>query len=93
MMAITGDRDGLSELRKLVQDFDQLEEYREEAEEHFVDLDLFNRIRDVIRCKPGVLQNRMKAELGMDDGHRASRLVTYLEKSGEVRRAKSGKDL
>jgi hypothetical protein len=91
MMAITGDRDGLSELRKLVQDFDQLEEYRAEADEHLVDLDLFNRIRDVIRCKPGVLQNRMKAELVMDDGHRASRLVTYLEKSGEVRRAKSGK--
>ncbi len=91
MMAVTGDRDGLSELRKLVQDFDRLEAYREEAEEHFVDLDLFNRIRDVIRSKPGVLQNRMNAELGTDDGRRASRLVSYLEKSGEVRRAKSGK--
>ena len=91
MMAVTGDRDGLSELRKLVQDFDRLEAYREEAEEHFVDLDLFNRIRDVIRSKPGVLQNRMNAELGTDDGRRVSRLVSYLEKSGEVRRAKSGK--
>ena len=90
MMAIIGDRDGLFELRKLVQDFDHLKAYQEEAEEHFVDLDLFSRIRDVIRCKPGVLQNRMKAELGVDDGRRASRLVSYLEKSGEVRRAKNG---
>lgn len=91
MMAITGDRDGLSDLRKLVQDFDHLKMYREEAAEHFVDLELFNRIRDVIRSDPGVLQNRMKADLGINDGHRASRLVSYLEKSGEVRRTKSGK--
>lgn len=90
MMAITGDRDGLCELRRLVQDFDHLDAYRKEAEEHFVDLDLFNRIRDVIRRKPGVLQNQMKAELGINDGRRASRLVSYLEKSGEVRRAKNG---
>ena len=91
MMAITGDRVGLSELRALVQEFDFLETYREEADEHFIDLDLFNRIRDVIRAKPGVLQNQMKTELGITDGRRASRLVSYLEKSGEVRRAKSGK--
>ena len=91
MMAITGDRDGLSELRALVQEYDFLETYREEADEHFIDLDLFNRIRDVIRAKPGVLQNQMKTELGITDGRRASRLVSYLEKSGEVRRAKSGK--
>lgn len=91
MMAITGDQDGLSELRALVQEFDFLEAYRVETEEHFVDLDLFNRIRDVIRAKPGVLQNRLKTELGIDDGRRTSRLVSYLEKSGELRRAKSGK--
>lgn len=91
MMAITGDQDGLSELSALVQEFDFLEAYRVEAEEHFVDLDLFNRIRDVICAKPGVLQNRLKTELGIDDGRRTSRLVSYLEKSGEIRRAKSGK--
>ncbi|MBD1546264.1 J domain-containing protein [Roseibium aggregatum] len=90
MMAITGDNEGLAELRKLVQDFDHLKDYREEAEEHFSDLELFNRIRAVIRSKPGVLQNRMKAELDIEDGRRASRLVSYLEKNGEVQRAKSG---
>jgi len=91
MMAISGDREGLAELRKLVQDFDHLKEYREEAEEHFTDLVLFDRIREVIRSKPGVLQNRMKTELGIEDGHRASRHISYLEKSGEVQRAKCGK--
>ena len=91
MMAIIGDREGLSELRDLVQEFGFLEAYREEADEHFIDLDLFNRIRDVVRAKPGVLQNQMKFELGVTDGRRVSRLVSYLEKSGEVHRAKSGK--
>ena len=91
MMAITGDREGLAQLSKLVQEFDHLQAYREEAEEHFVDLDLFDRIREVIGGKPGVLQNLIKAELGVEDGRRSSRLISYLEKSGEVQRAKCGK--
>jgi len=91
MMALVGDRDGLCELRELVQDFDHLQAYRDEAEDHFVDLDLFDRLRKVIRTNPGIPQSRMKAELGIYDGRRASRLISYLEKSGEVRRAKSGK--
>ena len=91
MMAITGDREGLAQLRELVQDFDNLEAYREEAEEHFTDLDLFDRIREVIRRTPGVKQNQMKTELDIEDGRRASRLISYLEKSGEIQRVNSGK--
>ncbi|MEQ9145204.1 MAG: J domain-containing protein [Parvibaculaceae bacterium] len=91
MMAIVGDRDGLCELRDLVQSFDDLQAYRDEADNHFVDLDLFDRLRKVIRSNPGIPQSRIKAELGIEDGRRASRLISYLEKSGEVRRAKSGK--
>ena len=91
MMAIVGDRDGLCELRDLVQGFDHLHAYRDEAEDHFVDLDLFDRLREAIRANPGILQSRIKTVLGVDDGRRASRLISYLEKSGEVRRAKSGK--
>ena len=91
MMAITGDREGLAQLRKLVQDFEHLEAYQEEAEGHFTDLDLFDRIREVVRRKSGVLQNRMKTELGIEDGRRASWLISYLEKSGEIQRAKCGK--
>ena len=91
MMALIGDLDGLTELRDLVFEHEFLDAYRDEAEEHFVHRDLFNQIRDVIRDKPGVLQNGMKTELGIEDGRLASRLVSYLEKSGEVRRAKKGK--
>lgn len=91
MMAIIGDREGLAQLRKLVQDFEHLEAYQEEAEGHFTDLDLFDRVREVVRRKPGVLQNRMKTKLGIEDGRRTSRLISNLEKSGEIQRAKCGK--
>lgn len=91
MLAIRGDMEGLVEMRRLVSDFGYLEGSRQEVEEHFTDMELFGRIREVIRAKPGVLQNRMKAELGIEDGRRASRLIAYLEKAGEIRREKSGK--
>ena len=38
-----------------------------------------------------MLQAQLKLDLGIEDGRRASRLVSYLEKSGEIRRAKIGK--
>lgn len=90
MMAFVGDKDGLMELRKLVQEFDHLEPFRIEAEEHFTDMDLFNRLRDTITAKPGLLQNRLKTELRVSDGRKISRIVAYLDKAGEIRRAKSG---
>ena len=52
---------------------------------------LLERLRMAIRSNPGIPQNRIKAELGLDEGRRASRLSSYVEKSGEVRRAKNGK--
>ncbi|AUQ99317.1 DnaJ domain-containing protein [Phaeobacter inhibens] len=90
MMAFVGDKDGLMELRKLVQEFDYLEPFKDEAENHFIDMDLFNRIREAITAKPGLLQNRLKTELDVSDGRKISRLVAYLDKAGEIRRAKSG---
>jgi hypothetical protein len=90
MMAFAGDKDGLMELRKLVQEFDYLEPFRREAEDHLTDMDLFNRLRDTITAKPGLLQNRLKKELDVFDGSKISRLVAYLDKAGEIRRAKRG---
>ncbi|MBU2866008.1 J domain-containing protein [Pacificibacter marinus] len=90
MMAFVGDEDGLMELRKLVQEFDHLEPFRNEAENHFTDMDLFNQLRHTITAKPGLLQNRLKTELDVSDGRKISRLVAYLDKAGEIHRAKSG---
>lgn len=91
MMAITGDREGLMKLRELVLEFDHLEEYRADAEKHFVAIDLFDAIRKTIAAKPGILQNKMKSEVGAEDGRLVSNLISWLEKAGEITRAKNGK--
>lgn len=91
MMAITGDKQGLENLRDLANEFEHLETYRPESVKHLEAIELFERIRKIVASKPGVLQNRMKAELGEDDGRHVSNLISWLEKGGEITRAKSGK--
>ncbi|WP_162150011.1 J domain-containing protein [Roseivivax halodurans] len=91
MLAIMRDEEGLGEMRKLVRDFEILEEYRTDIDRHDRDLVVFERIRQVVSSKPGMLQNKLKDEQGIWDARRASQLVAYLEKAGEIRRAPSGK--
>lgn len=91
MMAITGDRNGLEEILDLVDEFEHLEAYRADAVKHLEALELFESIREVVTSKPGVLQNKMKGELGEEDGRQVSNLISWLEKAGEITRAKSGK--
>lgn len=67
MLALTGDRKGLTMLQDLVSEFDHLEEYRADAEKHFAAIDLFDAIRKVVSAKPGILQNKMKSEVGAED--------------------------
>lgn len=91
MLALTGDRKGLTMLQDLVSEFDHLEEYRADAEKHFAAIDLFDAIRKVVSAKPGILQNKMKSEVGAEDGRLVSNLISWLEKAGEITRAKNGK--
>lgn len=91
MLAITGDREGLVMLQSLVSEFDHLEEYRADAEKHLAAIDLFDAIRKAVAAKPGILQNKMKSEVGCEDGRLVSNLISWLEKAGEISRAQSGK--
>lgn len=91
MLAINEDHQGLVELRDLVMTFDHLSEYRDEANEHFRTLSLFRKIREIVSERPGILQNKLKFELGLDDGKRVGVLVSYLDKAGQIRRAKESK--
>lgn len=91
MLAITGDRKGLAMLHDLVSEFDHLEEYRADAEKHLAAIDLFDAIRKAVAAKPGILQNKMKSEVGAEDGRLVSNLISWLEKAGEITRAKNGK--
>lgn len=91
MLAITGDRKGLAMLHDLVSEFDHLEDYRADAEKHLTAMDLFEAIRKAVAAKPGILQNKMKSEVGFEDGRLVSNLISWLEKAGEITRAKNGR--
>jgi len=91
MLAIAGDRKGLAVLYDLVWEFDHLEEYRADAEKHLAAIDLFDAIRKAVAAKPGIHQNKMKSEVGAKDGRFVSNLISWLEKAGEISRAKNGK--
>lgn len=91
MMALTGDIEGLLKVRDLIQEFDYLETYRPIAVKHLKSTELFERIRQLVASKPGVLQNKVKAELDEEDGRHVSNLISWLVKSGEISRIKSGK--
>lgn len=91
MLAITGDRNGLAMLHDLVSEFDHLEEYRADAEKHLAAIDLFDAIRKAVAGNPGILQSKMKSEVGAEDGRLVSNLISWLEKAGEISRAKNGK--
>ena len=91
MMALTGDIEGLLKARDLTEEFDHLKTYRSDAAKHLKSTELFERIRQLVTSKPGVLQNKVKAELDEEDGRHVSNLVAWLVKSGEISRKKSGK--
>jgi PAS domain-containing protein len=91
MLAITGDRKGLATLHDLVSEFNHLAEYRADAEKHLAAIDLFAAIRKAVAAKPGILQNKIKSEVGAEDERLVSNLISWLEKAGEMTRAKNGK--
>ena len=91
MLAITGDRKGLEMLHGLVSEFDHLEEYRADAGKHLAAIDLFDAIREAVAAKPGILQTKMKSEVCSEDGRLVSNLISWLDKAGEISRAKNGK--
>ena len=91
MMALIGDIEGLLKVRDLTEEFDHLETYRPDAAKHLKSTELFERIRQLVTSKPGVLQNKVKVELDENDGRHVSDLVAWLVKSGEISRTKTGK--
>ncbi|WP_259987430.1 exonuclease domain-containing protein [Sulfitobacter sp. S190] len=91
MMALNGDTKGLSKVIDLTREFDHLEPYRSDAEKHLKSAELFERIRQLVASKPGVLQNKVKAELNEQDGRHIGNLISWLVKAGEISRVQSGK--
>ncbi|MEX2374704.1 MAG: DnaJ domain-containing protein [Dehalococcoidia bacterium] len=90
MLALAGDRAGLSEMRNLVASLPELEPWKDAPAQFAEDLELFQVIRKTIGENPGVKQTEMKGRVGEEDGRRVATLISWLDKGGEILRKKKG---
>jgi len=91
MLALVGDDEGLSEVRRIITSNRELDPWIETIAKHEEDRRLFTAISEVVRQNPGCRQTEMKSLVGIEDGHRLSTLIGWLEKARKITRKKQGK--
>ncbi len=92
LMAVMEDRDGIRELRVVLESVKELHDWLPSAEEAEVDIDVVPQILALVQAEPGILQSSMKTRLAgdADAGSGASNLAAWLEKAGRIQRVKKG---
>jgi hypothetical protein len=91
VLALRDDSAGLEQMREVVASRQELSTWVDRVATHEESRRLFRAIEQVVKSKPGVLQNGLKKEVGEADGRRVSTLLAWLEKDGRIRRVKSDK--
>ena len=94
LMAVMEDRDGIRELRAVLESVKDLHDWLPSAEEAEADVEVVPRIMALVQAEPGILQSSLKTRLpggiGADAGSAASNLAAWLEKAGRLQRVKKG---
>lgn len=90
VFALLDDRSGIELTQSIAASRGQLVKWQGICAEHEESRALFRAIERVVAAQPGVLQNRVKHEVGAADGRRVSTLIDWLEKAGRIRREPSG---
>lgn len=90
LMAVMEDREGIRELRAVLESVEDLAHWLPEAEEAEVDIATVTGIMAAIRAEPGMLQSSLKSQLPAENGARASNLAAWLEKADRIHRVKKG---
>jgi hypothetical protein len=89
LMAVIGDRQGISELRETLQATPELRGWLPFAEEAQADADLVDRIMAAVNAQPGVKQKELKEKID-GDGRRLGLLASWLEKGKRLQRVSQG---
>lgn len=89
-MALVGDKDGLDQMRRVVESVPGLERWIPKVARHQIGCRIVPKIEELIRARPVCLQSDMKRLLGAPDGHLVNHLIQYLEKDGRLVRVRSG---
>ena len=94
LMAVMEDRDGIRELRAVLESVEDLRDWLPSAEEAEADVEVVPHIVALVQAEPGILQSSLKSRLPGDGdaeaGSEASSLATWLEKAGRIQRVKKG---
>lgn len=93
ILALTGDDEGLAEMRRVIAASPQLKPWAAQMEQHEKDRKLFEAILAAVKMSPGCLQTELKARMGDLDGQRIAVLTPYLERAGKIARIKAGRTL
>lgn len=91
ILALLNDREGLDRMREIVASVSELEPWAERVERHRSDRRFFESIQELVAASPNCLQTAVKGLIGVEDGHRVARLISYLEKAGRIVRVKEGR--
>jgi hypothetical protein len=94
LMAVMEDRDGIRELRAVLELVNELRDWLPSAEEAEADLNVVPRLVALVQAEPGILQSSLKTRLPRDAngeaGSGVSNLAAWLEKAGRIQRVKKG---
>jgi hypothetical protein len=93
LMAVMEDRDGIRELRAVLESVKDLRDWLPSAEEAEADVAVVPRIVALVQAEPGILQSSLKTRLADDHADAssgASNLAAWLEKAGRIHRVKKG---
>jgi hypothetical protein len=90
MMAVMGERDGIAELRGVLEGVPELHVWLPVAEEAERDADLVEQALVAVAANPGLRQTALKRAVGTEDGRRIATLLSWMEKAGRLRRVKDG---
>ena len=88
VLAILEDRETLELMAKEVRQLATLYPWRDTIEGHLADVEVVHRIRGAVGEQPGLLQNRLKFHLGLDDGRHLALIVGLLDKCGRLCRTR-----
>ena len=89
LMAVVGERRGISELRAVLNATPDLRQWLPVGERAQADADLVDAIMAAVNDQPGIKQNDLKGRVG-GDGRRLSTLASWLEKGKRLRRVSVG---
>lgn len=90
-LVLVGDREGLAEMRRVVESEPELAPWVERVREHELAARLAPRIETLVRERPVCLQSELKGLLGVDDARLLGRLIPNLVGAGRIARVRAGR--